>query len=137
MGRRYIVFQLILILAISFQNVDCQSVFPCSINNCQFCTSNSTCGLCNNGFILTVPINNGLAGCEPITCNVANCSYCMITNICESCLNNLVPNLVGQCTTSTSKNFLCPSPLSNYCLLCSNITGQPSCTRCIAGYILL
>jgi len=43
---------LCIFLAAVIQNVVSQYVYPCSVANCQVCTYNNFCGLCNSGYML-------------------------------------------------------------------------------------
>jgi len=116
--------------------------------NCQFCSSNSTCNLCEIGFYA----NGGCSSCD------FHCQTCSSGTVCLKCLANslLLPNftcvtcfsLIVGCDTCLATNLCticgfgfysnagncipCVVPILG-CLECSN---SSHCIQCEAGFYL-
>lgn len=106
-----------------------QNSYTCNVPNCQICTSVNFCGLCNNGFILSIPLTTGNPVCEAVVCVISNCVTCLISNQCEYCSSGYQVTSTGQCQQIQPIN-LCSIP---NCLTCSS-SNSSSCIRCASGF---
>lgn len=129
--------------------VVCQTTAGLAIPNCQTCSSNNVCGVCQPGYSLTA------GSCWQ--CNIVGCTACSANNYCTTCspgyttnptntgcvLTNCPPqcatcNALNQCLTCNSP--FNPTPNSNgtcytcaipHCQTCDNF----GCTKCFAPWV--
>lgn len=85
----------------------------CSIENCQTCSTSTSCLTCTNGYYI-----NTLYRCSAC---IANCKTCASATTCSACFDTFYYN------SYTVQCLQCPL----YCLVCSN----NYCTSCQTGYI--
>lgn len=131
-----------------------------NINNCAYCSTSTSCQICNSGYyLITAPTSTIVGTC--VLCNTAGCNQCSSPNICTGCIAGYTLNTTtnacqlsncqypcAQCTTSGCSSCLSPynaapfdngtcftCPIAN-CLACSPQTPQ-ICTNCNQGYLAI
>jgi len=145
-------------------NEELQLYKKCEISNCQKCSSETQCIICNTGFNLIqgddsqitcqntdisqyYPINDGIKTyyrkCEKA---ITNCEECSASNHCTKCKTNfgIVDNDHTQCISLTEEKYyydttletfkLCSNKMAN-CETCSTY-GDFTCKKCFANYSL-
>ena len=145
-------------------NEELQLYKKCELSNCQKCSSETQCLICNNGFNLIqgensqitcqntdisqyYPINDGTKTyyrkCEKA---ITNCEECSAPNHCTKCKTNfgIVDNDHTQCISLSEEKYyydtsletfkLCSNKLAN-CETCSTY-GDFTCKKCFASYSL-
>jgi len=145
-------------------NEELQLYKKCEISNCQKCSSETQCIICNTGFNLIqgddsqitcqntdisqyYPINDGIKTyyrkCEKA---ITNCEECSASNHCTKCKTNfgIVDNDHTQCISLAEEKYyydttletfkLCSNKMAN-CETCSTY-GDFTCKKCFANYSL-
>ena len=110
----------------------------CSVSNCNSCSYNNFCKLCNSGFSLT-----SYGTCVPTQCTVANCASCSLNYICQQCNTNYTLALSPlQLTSATAYGFASwaltqqcvPNTVSCNVANCAYCLSANQCASCATGY---
>lgn len=110
----------------------------CSVSNCNSCSYNNFCKLCNSGFSLT-----SYGTCVPTQCGIANCASCSLNYICQQCNTNYTLALSPlQLTSATAYGFASwaltqqcvPNTVSCNVSNCAYCLSANQCASCATGY---
>lgn len=124
------------------------------LTQCQSCTKDNYCGVCNNGYQIYSTNTSSIC----VQCNVTNCITCNQNNLCLTCITGytqinggclacLFPctscNVNGSCATCSTP-FYFQTPLGNGSCVVNTIpncatyssSNTSICLTCSAGYVV-